>query len=59
MASAIALLAIFPVVFVGYLGYLVPSIAVSADETGAGPLIRWLVAVAVIASAMVVTCGAR
>jgi amino acid transporter len=53
------LLAIWPVLFVNYLEYLVPWIA-APQPVGAGPVIRWLIAVLVIASAMTVNLrGAR
>ena len=45
------LLAIWPVLFVSYLEYLVPWIG------AAGPMIRWLIAVLFIASAMAVNLG--
>jgi amino acid transporter len=62
MCNTLMLMAIFPVLFVSYLSYLVPWIAPSADVPvlHAGPLIRWGVAVVVIASAMAVNLkGAR
>jgi amino acid transporter len=62
LSCSVMLLASFPVLFVTYLSYLVPSIAPSADVPGAraGPLIRWLVALVVIVSAMIINLrGAR
>jgi amino acid transporter len=49
-------MAIYPVLFVNYLGYLMPSIASTADPPGAwsGALVRWLLAVLVIVSATAV-----
>jgi amino acid transporter len=53
------LLAIWPVLFVNYLEYLVPWIA-APQSAGAGPVVRWFIAVLVIASAMAVNLrGAR
>ena len=62
LSYSVMLLASFPVLFVTYLSYLVPSIAPSADVPGthSGPSIRWLVALLVIVSAMIINLrGAR
>lgn len=62
MSYSVMLLAIFPVLFVSYLGYLVPWLSASPTATGsvAGPLMRWLIGVAVIVTAMVINLrGAR
>jgi amino acid transporter len=55
-------LAIFPVLFVSYLTYFFPALGPSADGSHPvmGALLRWLVAILVIASSMVVNLsGAR
>ncbi|MGH9746963.1 MAG: APC family permease [Candidatus Acidiferrales bacterium] len=56
MGYSIALLAIFPVLFVSYLDFLIPGFGLSADPAHAarGAAIRWLAAVAVIVSATAV-----
>ena len=56
MSYSVMLLACFPVLFVSYLSYLVPWIAPSADVPGthSGMLVRWIVALLVIVSAMTV-----
>jgi amino acid transporter len=62
LGYSVMLLASFPVLFVAYLSYLIPAIAVSADAPGMlpGSLIRWSVALLVILSAMMVNLlGAR
>ena len=50
--AAVAVLAIFPVLFTGYLGYAVPSIGHAMQEPGTGQTIRWLIAVGVIGTGM-------
>jgi len=62
MAYSTVLLAIFPVLFVSYLSYFIPVIAPDADfqHPILGPLLRWLIAVLLIASASFLNlCGAR
>jgi amino acid transporter len=56
LGYSVVLMAIYPVLFVNYLAYLVPSIAASADVSGAwqGSLTRWLLAVLVIVSSTAV-----
>lgn len=56
MAYAVGVMAIFPVLFVSYLSFFFPSLRTAADgaHPGLGALIRWLVAVAMIASVMAV-----
>jgi amino acid transporter len=53
MAYSTVLLAIFPVLFVSYLSYFIPVIAPGADfqHPVLGPLLRWFIAVLLIASA--------
>ena len=55
MANTVFLLASFPVLFVTYLTYFVPALSVSAYPAHPlmGPLLRWLVAVLMIAGGMV------
>jgi amino acid transporter len=62
LTYAVIVLAIFPVLFVTYLTYFFPALGASADGAHPvlGALLRWLVAVVVIASSMVVNLrGAR
>lgn len=62
MAYSVVLLAIFPVVFVGYLAFLFPGVAASVGppDSLVGGLVRWVVALLVIATAMAVNLrGAR
>ena len=62
LAYAVIVLAIFPVLFVTYLTYFFPALGPSADGSHPviGALLRWLVAILVIASSMVVNLkGAR
>ncbi|HTV57094.1 MAG TPA: APC family permease, partial [Terriglobia bacterium] len=49
-------MAIYPVLFVDYLAFFFPSLSLSANATARGPvfLIRWLVAVLVIATAFLI-----
>jgi amino acid transporter len=56
LGYSVVLMAIYPVLFVNYLAYLVPSIAAAADAPGAwqGAVTRWLLAVLVIVSATAV-----
>ncbi len=55
MGYSLALLAIFPVLFVSYLAYFVPALGPpSADSGGAGALLRWIIAVLLIVSATAV-----
>lgn len=56
MAYAVGVMAIFPVLFVSYLSFFFPSLGTAADRahTGLGALMRWLAALAMIASAMAV-----
>ena len=56
MAYAIGVMAIFPVLFVSYLSFFFPSLGTSADgaHPGTVALMRWLVAVLMIALAMAV-----
>jgi len=61
MASSVVWLAMFPVLFVSYLTFLLPAIA-TPDRTHAwrGAVVRWLVAVLVIVAGMALNlCGAR
>jgi len=53
LAYSTVLLAIFPVLFVSYLSYFIPAIAPAADlqHPVLGPLLRWFIAVLLIASA--------
>jgi amino acid transporter len=62
LTYAVIVLAIFPVLFVTYLTFFFPALAASADGVHPvlGALLRWLVAILVIASSMVVNLkGAR
>jgi amino acid transporter len=62
LGYSVVLMAIYPVLFVNYLAYLVPSLASAADAPGdwQGALTRWLLAVLVIVSATAVNWrGAR
>jgi amino acid transporter len=62
MGCSVALMASFPVLFVSYLGFFIPSLAPTPDTPHPGTLalIRWLLAVAFIFSAMAVNFrGAR
>lgn len=54
MSCAILWLAIYPVLFVGYLNFFFPALAASSDSThfGMSALIRWLIATLVIAFGM-------
>ncbi|MGA2856449.1 MAG: APC family permease [Candidatus Sulfotelmatobacter sp.] len=52
MASSVVWLAMFPVLFVSYLTFLVPAIATYGEAARAGALIRWLIALLVIVSGM-------
>src|SRR6516164_11541191 len=55
-------LAMYPVLFVSYLTFLIPAIASSADspQSETGAMIRWLIAILVIGSGMVLNLrGAR
>jgi amino acid transporter len=56
MASAVGLLASFPVLFAGYLSFFIPALVPAANSPHAAllALIRWLIAVLFIASAAVV-----
>jgi len=58
---SIALLAIFPVLFVSYLTYFLPALSPSAGvQTGGMVVVRWLVTVVFIVTAMAVNLrGAR
>ena len=57
---SLMLLAIFPVFFSSYLGYLVPDLAAAMRAPGTGAVVRWLIALAVIGTGMIVNCfGAR
>jgi hypothetical protein len=53
---ALGQMAIFPVLFVSYLSYFFPSLGVAADGAHPvlGPLLRWLVALGMITSSLVV-----
>ena len=62
MSYSLALMATFPVLFVGYLTFFFPALAASSDAShpGIGPFLRWLVAVLVTITAMIVNLrGAR
>ena len=62
MSYSLVLMATFPVLFVGYLTFFLPGLATSSDAShpGFGPVLRWLIAVLVTATAMVVNLrGAR
>jgi amino acid transporter len=62
MATAVVWLAMFPVLFVTYLAFLIPAIGASADaaHTWSGPLIRWMIALLVILIGMGINLrGAR
>ncbi len=57
---SLMLLAIFPVFFSSYLGYLVPQLATAMRAPGTGTVVRWLIALAVIGTGMMVNWfGAR
>lgn len=57
MGYSVALLAIFPVLFVSYLTFFIPALA---GPSGMGGMLRWMVAALVIISATVVNLlGAR
>ena len=62
MAYSIALVAMFPLLFVTYLDFFIRSVAPGADplHAGMGPLSRWLLALAIIVTATIVNLfGAR
>jgi amino acid transporter len=62
LAYAVIVLATFPVLFVSYLTFFIPALGASADgpHPVLGALLRWLVAILVIASSMLVNLrGAR
>jgi amino acid transporter len=62
MAYSVGLMASFPVLFVSYIGFFIPSLAptVETPHPGTLALIRWLLAVAFIFTAMAVNFrGAR
>ena len=62
MSYSLVLMATFPVLFVGYLTFFLPALATSSDAShpGFGPALRWLVAVLVTVTAMIVNLrGAR
>jgi amino acid transporter len=62
MAYSIALVAMFPLLFVTYLDYFIRSVAPGGDSlhAGLGPLSRWLLALAIIVTATIVNLfGAR
>jgi amino acid transporter len=62
MSYSLVLMATFPVLFVGYLTFFFPAMAASSDAAhpGFGPVLRWLFAVFVTVTAMVVNLrGAR
>jgi len=62
MSYSLVLMATFPVLFVGYLTFFFPALATSSDAShpGFGPALRWLVAVLVTVTAMIVNLrGAR
>ena len=62
MSYSLVLMATFPVLFVGYLTFFFPALAASSDAShpGFGPALRWLVAVLVTVTAMIVNLrGAR
>jgi amino acid transporter len=56
MTFAVGQMAIFPVLFVSYLSYFFPALGVAADlaHPVLGALLRWLVALGMIAAALVV-----
>jgi amino acid transporter len=56
MSYSIVLLAMFPVLFVGYLTFFIPAIAPAADASHPvlGAALRWLIAVLVTLTAMLV-----
>jgi amino acid transporter len=56
MSYSIVLLAMFPVLFVGYLTFFIPALSPAADvlHPGFGAALRWLIAVLVTLSAMLV-----
>ena len=54
ISTGITLLAMFPVLFVSYLTYFFPSLAVSHDGNSASPFLRWLLASLVTVTAMAV-----
>ncbi len=58
--AAVAVMAIFPVLFTGYLGYAVPAIGLAMHAPGTGPVLRWLIAVGVIGTGLLANWyGAR
>jgi len=62
MSYSLVLMATFPVLFSGYLTFFFPALAASSDAShpGVGPVLRWLVAVLVTVTAMIVNLrGAR
>jgi amino acid transporter len=60
MGAALAVMAIFPVLFTGYIGYAVPTLGNAMHTPGTGPVLRWLIGVAVIYTAMLANWqGAR
>jgi amino acid transporter len=54
MTCSVVWLAMFPVLFVSYLAFFIPALATSENSPhfGIGALIRWLIAILVIASGM-------
>jgi amino acid transporter len=60
MGYSSMLLAIFPVFFASYLGYLVPDLATAMRAPDTGAIVRWLIALVVIGTGMMVNWfGAR
>jgi len=60
LGAALAVMAIFPVLFTGYIGYALPGVGRAMHTPGTGPILRWLIGVAVIYTAMLANWhGAR
>lgn len=52
LGAALAVMAIFPVLFTGYIGYALPAVGNAMHTPWTGPILRWLIGVAVIYTAL-------
>ena len=60
LGSSLMLMAIFPVIFSAYLGYLLRQVGAAMQLPGSGAVVRWLIALAVIGTSLGVNwSGAR
>ena len=60
LGAALTAMAVFPVLFTGYIGYALPAVGRAMHTPGTGPIFRWLIAIAVIYTAMLANWrGAR